>query len=82
MRLQDSSSSTFNPHGIARAKSLAGAPLTAFGPRLGVCAIDRLLRIHTGAPLQTAQRCPVPALNQKKPNTQVNFNSHEMGDVV
>jgi uncharacterized RDD family membrane protein YckC len=72
----------FDPHGTARAESLAGVPLASFGQRLAAYAIDFFLVILTYSPVEIARQYLVLTLQHRPTDVHVVFDFHDPGNIV
>ena len=74
--------STYHPHGAERATALAGVPLASFGERAAAFAIDFFLVLITYIPVELARQYLLLSLRHQKPHLRVEFNFHEVGNLV
>jgi len=79
---RDKRNRTFEPHGMSRAKALAGVPLASFGQRAAAFAIDFFLVLVTYIPVELARQYLILSWRHQKLDIHVKFDFHEVGNVI
>jgi len=72
----------FDPHGTARAASLAGVPLASFGQRAAAFLIDFFFVLVTYVPVEIARQYLVLTHERRKLDIHVKFDFHDPGNVI